>query len=146
MPRLVVSLTLVAFLVPAPVDAQPAPGEVVVNEVMYAPSPSTNEFVELYNRSDTAVALQNLEYADANRDYEPLTATDTTLAPGAYLVLVRSPSDFEAAFPSVDYLAPDGWAAYNNGGDTVFLRHAPTETVIDSVPYAPSWGGVSSGL
>ncbi|MFB6271512.1 MAG: lamin tail domain-containing protein [Salinibacter sp.] len=141
MPRLVVGLALAALLVPFPAAAQPAPGEVVINELLYAPSSPTNEFLELYNRSDSPVPLQELEYADANREYEPVTTTDTTLAPGAYAVLVRSPDDFEAAFPGVDYLAPDGWAAYNNGGDTVVLRHAPSNTVLDSVPYDPSWGG-----
>ena len=141
MPRLVVSLALAAFLVPLPTAAQPAPGDLIINEVMYAPSPSANEFVELYNRSTSPVALDDLAFADANQDFVPLTTVDTSLSPGAYVVLVRSPEDFEAAFPNVDYLAPDGWSAYNNGGDTVFLRHSPSGTVLDSVPYDPSWGG-----
>jgi len=132
---------LVVLLLPIPALGQPGPGDVVVNELMYAPSPSTNEFLELYNRSSTAVALNELEFADANKEYEPVTMTDTTLAPGDYVVLVRDPEAFKAAFPSTDYLAPDGWAAYNNGGDTAYLRHAPSGTVVDSVPYDPSWGG-----
>ncbi|PSQ90375.1 MAG: hypothetical protein BRD43_02235, partial [Bacteroidetes bacterium QS_4_64_154] len=120
---------------------QPDTGDVVINEIMYAPSPSTNEFIELYNRAETAVALDELALADANQEYEPVTVTDTTLAPGEYVVLVRDAEAFEAAFPSVPFLAPDGWAILNNGGDTVFLRHSPSDTPLDSVPYAPSWGG-----
>ncbi len=145
MPRLILGVLLTVLLVPVPANGQPDPGDVVINEIMYAPSPSTNEFIELYNRTNTAVALDKLEFADANREYEPVTTTDTVLTAGEYVVLVRDAESFEAAFPSVDYLAPDGWAAYNNGGDTVYLRHSPSGTPLDSVPYDPSWGG-SDGL
>ena len=139
--RPVVGVLLIVLAVPVPAAGQPDPGDVVINEILYAPSPSTNEFIELYNRSNSAVGLNALEFADANREYEPITTTDTMIAAGGYAVLVRDPEAFEAAFPSTDYLAPDGWAAYNNGGDTAYLRHASSGTVIDSVPYSPSWGG-----
>ena len=139
MPRLVFGVLLVALLVPGPAVGQPDTGDVVINEIMYAPSPSTNEFIELYNRAETAVALDELALADANQEYEPVTVTDTTLAPGEHVVLVRDAEAFEASFPSVPFLTPDGWAVLNNGGDTVFLRHSPSGTPLDSVPYDPSW-------
>ncbi|PSQ86994.1 MAG: hypothetical protein BRD42_03295 [Bacteroidetes bacterium QS_3_64_15] len=141
MPQLVFGVLLVALLVPGPAVGQPDTGDVVINEIMYAPSPSTNEFIELYNRAETAVALDELALADDNLEYEPVTTTDTALAPGEYVVLVRDAEAFEAAFPSVPFLTPDGWAVLNNGGDTVFLRHSPSGTPLDSVPYDPSWGG-----
>ncbi|MFB6278116.1 MAG: lamin tail domain-containing protein, partial [Salinibacter sp.] len=141
MARCVVGVVLLALLGPAPAAAQPDPGEVVINEIMYAPSPSTNEFIELYNRGEEPVALNDLAFADANRSFEPVTAADTTLAPDRYVVLVRDPDAFESAFPETGFIEPDGWAALNNGGDTVYLRHSPSETPLDSVPYDPSWGG-----
>ncbi len=136
-------ISLLLFLLPVTALAQsaPAPGDVVVNEVMYAPSPSSNEFVELYNNSSEAVELSRLQYADDSRDFSPVTTADSLLEPGAYAVLVRDATAFQDAFPSVSFLAPDGWDALNNGGDTVVLRHKPTGTVIDEVPYDPSWGG-----
>ena len=127
--------------VPAVGQSAPDSGDVVVNEIQYAPSPSTNEYVELYNRSGMAVNLGTLEYADANGDFAPVTTADTLLPPGAYVVLVRDPMAFESDFPSVDYLAPNGWDALNNGGDLVQLRHAGSGTLLDEVPYDPSWGG-----
>ena len=134
-------LVWVLIAVPVVGQAPPDSGDVVVNEVHYAPTPSTNEYVELYNRSDEVVALEALEYADAGGDFAPVTTADTTLSSGAYVVLVRDPAAFESEFPSVDYLAPDGWDALNNGGDLVQLRHAGSGTVLDAVPYEPSWGG-----
>jgi len=142
MPRWTLGLLIPALLgLPARVAAQPAPGPVVVNEILYAPTPSTNEYIELYNRSDVSIALHELSFADDNRSFVPVTATDTSLAPGGYVVLVRSPDAFEAAFSSVPVLVPTDWPALNNGGDTLLLRHTPTRTVLDSVPYVPAWGG-----
>ncbi len=119
----------------------PAPDDIVVNEIMYAPSPAANEFIELLNRSERPVNLSTLEYADENRDFAPMTSADTMLAPGAHIVLARDSAAFASAFPAVDHLAPAGWDALNNSGDTVLLRHAPSGTVLDSVPYTPAWGG-----
>jgi len=126
---------------PLPAHSQPAAGDVIINEVLYAPSPSTNEFIELYNRSDTTVALSALSFADANQTYVPVTSADTSLESGAYAVLVRDAEAFAEAFPDVSFVSPNDWPALNNGGDTVYLRHTPSGTSLDSVPYAPSWGG-----
>ena len=141
LPRVVGLCLLGVSLALAPAAAQPAPGDVVINEIMYAPSPSTNEFIELYNRSETAVSLDELAFADANQTYVPVTPADTSLESGAYVVLVRDPPAFADAFPEASFLSPDDWPALNNGGDTVYLRHAPSATPLDSVPYDPSWGG-----
>ncbi len=132
---------LLVFPLPTVGQSVPDSGDVVINEVMYAPSPSSNEFIELYNRSAQAVNLNRLEYADENRDFAPVASTDTLLAPDEYVILVRDTMDFRDAFPSVAFLAPVGWDALNNGGDTVILRDAPSGLTIDAVPYDPSWGG-----
>lgn len=119
----------------------PDPGPVVINEIQYAPEAPSNEFIELYNRSEDPVDLSALAYADANRDFAPVAASRSLLDPGAYAVLVRDSTAFDDAFPSVDARTPEGWNALNNGGDTVLLRWRDTGAVVDSVPYAPSWGG-----
>jgi len=116
-------------------------GPVVINEVQYAPEVASNEFIELYNRSEEPVDLSSLAYADEDRDFAPVATQRSLLEPGAYAVLVRDTVAFANAFPSVDARAPGGWDALNNGGDTVILRWRNTGTVVDSVPYAPSWGG-----
>lgn len=118
----------------------PDSGAVVINEILYAPAPSSNEFIELYNRSDTPVDLSTLEYADGNRAFSPVASSNAILDPGAYVVLARDTSAFREAFPEADVRAPPGWAALNNGGDTVYLRRADG-AILDAVPYEPSWGG-----
>ena len=122
-------------------QSAPDPGPVVINEIQYAPEAPSNEFIELYNRSEDPVDLSALSYADANRDFAPVATSRSLLAPEAYAVLARDSAAFDDAFPSVDARPPEGWDALNNGGDTVVLRWRDTGTVVDSVPYAPSWGG-----
>jgi hypothetical protein len=123
------------------VPATPEPKDLVVTELLYAPAPASNEFIEIYNRSDSTVNLGALEYADEERNFSPITSGLTPIAPDSHVVLVRDSAAFQTAFPDASYRAPAGWDALNNGGDTVLLRYAPSATVIDSVPYDPSWGG-----
>lgn len=125
------------------VPATPAPKDLVVTEILYAPRPASNEFIEIYNRSDSTVNLGALEYADDDRAFSPLTEQFAPIPPDSHAVIVRDAAAFQTAFPDVAYWAPPGWEALNNGGDVVFLRHAPSATVLDSVPYEPSWGGSS---
>jgi hypothetical protein len=142
MPSRLYGLLLALLLLPPPAAGQPVPDTaVVITELLYAPSPASNEFIELYNRSSAPVNLGRLAVADATRDFVPVAAADTLLPPGEHVVLARAPTAFRAAFPSVTPLTPDDWPALNNGGDTVLLRDTPRGTVIDSVPYAPDWGG-----
>ena len=134
---------LLLLPLPLTIVGQPVPdaADVVIYEAMYAPSPSSNEFIELYNRSEQAVNLAHLEYADENRNFSAVASSDTLLAPDEYVVLARDPMAFQNAFPSTSFLAPNDWDALNNGGDTILLRHASSGTTIDSVTYDPSWGG-----
>lgn len=133
------SAVLLAFagLTIPPCALAQAPPDVIVNEIMYAPQPSQNEYIELYNRSDTAVDLSELSYANGYREFAPVADSSVLLQAGGYAVLVRTPSQFEAAFPDVPYLAPDGFRALRNSGDTVVLRY--NERDIDAVTYTPSW-------
>lgn len=141
MSRLALSIALLCACLPSVSRAQPEPGSVVINEIMYAPDPSTNEFIELYNTTDGPVRLGDLQFADANRSLGAVTDLDTSLAAGAYVVLARDPEAFRSAFADVTLLVPDDWDALNNGGDTVYLHHGPSDTALDSVVYDPSWGG-----
>ncbi|PSQ95915.1 MAG: hypothetical protein BRD55_09850 [Bacteroidetes bacterium SW_9_63_38] len=140
--RFAVLLLLMLSVGSVPASGQAIPDTaLVITEVLYAPSPASNEFVELYNRSDSPIDLGQVEYADDTRDFTPVAPTDTMLAPGDHIVLARDESAFRAAFPGVNPLVPSDPPALNNGGDLVLLRDAPTQTVLDSLPYTPEWGG-----
>lgn len=142
------SLLLPAGALGAAAHAQaPAPGDVVINEVMYdppSPQSSSNEWVELYNRSAQAVDLSTLSFTDGTAAPVPVTGTSTPLAPGGYAVLVRAAADFQAAYPGVAFVTVASFPALNNTGDTPQILVG--STVIDAVPYVTSWGGVDRSL
>lgn len=116
----------------------PAPGDIVINEIFYAPPDADLEFVELFNRSGKTFDLRQFSLADAR--LEPVAVTDavTRLAPGGYAVLVRNPAVFAETFPDVATIAVASWPALNDGGDAAALLFGAT--VIDFVEYTPDWG------
>lgn len=140
------TLPLLVLLSAAAHAQAPAPGEIVVNEILYdppAPQPSGNEWVEVLNRSDRAVDLTGVALADAAGTSDPV-AGSVILQPGEFAVLVRDADAFEAAYPGVPYVALTRFPALNNGGDTVALQL--DGEVLDSVPYTSSWGGSDASL
>ena len=146
LPALAAALVLLAFALPA---AAQAPGDVVINEILYdppAPQPSTNEYVELFNRSASPVDLAGLALADA-ADTTFLPAAAPPLAPGAYVVLVRNEEAFAEAFPGVtNVVEVPGFPALNNSGDDLRLLVQADNAVVDFVPYRTSWGGADVAL
>lgn len=141
-------LVLVCFaLAPALGIAQaPAPGDLVINEVMYdppAPQPSANEWVELLNVTGGPLDLGGLTLTDGNGTTEPV-AEGTTLPAGGHFVIARDGDAFAAAYPGVAFVDLGGFPSLNNTGDRVALLVDGTE--IDAVPYLPSWGGSDASL
>ncbi|MFQ5570793.1 MAG: lamin tail domain-containing protein [Rhodothermales bacterium] len=117
----------------------PAPADIVINELFYAPPNSDLEFIELFNRSDQTVDLKQFVFSDNRLKPEVITDRRHPFSPGDYAVLARNGTAFRAEFPGVPFIEPPGWPALNNNGDTAILFFE--NTVIDSVAYAPGWGG-----
>ncbi|WP_412062854.1 lamin tail domain-containing protein [Rubrivirga sp. IMCC45206] len=141
-----VALALLALAgLPALAQA-PAPGDLVVNEVMYdppAPQPSGNEWIEMLNASDGPRDVGGLVVTDGGGTSAEVPA-GTVLAPGGFLVLTRDGGAFAAAYPDVPFVDLDGFPALNNAGDRVAIVLSGAE--IDAVPYVPSWGGSDASL
>jgi hypothetical protein len=119
--------------------AVPTAGDLVVNEVFYDPPDEDQEFVEILNVSDKTFDLSDFSLADNRDEPVPLSDSAVALASGDYAVLARDAGTFAAAFPTAGAVDVADWPALNNGGDRPALYYQ--QTVIDSVPYAPSWGG-----
>ena len=120
--------------------------EIVINEIMYDPPDDANdEYVELFNRTEAQTFdLSALTLSDDSGTPVAITDQPTALGPGEYAVLVRDPELFQQQFPDVPFIAVAGFPTLNNGGDTPTIRLS--DTVIDAVPYEPSWGGTDASL
>ncbi len=131
-----------AYLVPE----IPAPGDVVINEIMFDETPSIGqplvEYVEIYNRSTKIFNVLDWKLGDASSDG---TLLEEWLLPDSYIVLTKTTTvdSFTLA------LGVTSFPSLNNTGDDLILR-SDLGLTIDSLTYSDDWwndetidGGVS---
>ena len=105
------------------------PTGVVINEIMYHRRPqyrdgatpfaeSAEQWVELFNRSGAAVDLSGWQLDDGISFTFPAAST---LAPGAFLVIAKDVTAFNAAHPGVTALGPFS-GNLSDAGERVALR------------------------
>lgn len=132
--------------VPLAIAEPPAPGDVIIHEVLFNPTPSGIDFVEIYNRSQHAIDLKYLFIAHESASGMPAQITQVhpsgyTLFPGSLLVL----SEHQQIIQSAYYCKyPDRFVdmvslpSYNDDkGTVILLNHAGEE--VDRVAYQSDW-------
>ena len=141
--------------------ARPAPGELLITEVMYDPSGTEpdQEWIELFNAAAEPRLLSGLTLKDGGNRMEAIAADPPiVLAPGQYAVLARNASAATAALvpPSAIVLEYGGGVSVSQGvllangvGGAVWLMDGTT--TIASAQYGgwysqPSPGGRSIQL
>ena len=127
----------VLLLLTRSLQAQP---ELIINEILYAPTSAQTEFVEVLNTSTQPLDLCTFMLSD-NRDVpEPLCGGRLFLQPGAFATLTKDSLLLTQAFANISgpIVSPAKWPALNNSGDTVKLSAA--SEIIDEVAYLSSWG------
>lgn len=115
----------------------PAPGDVILNEIMADPTPVQGqpdaEYVELYNRSFKSFDLQGWRYASRSTT---ATLPAYVLAPGAYVLLVRN-TDL-AKFANVpNKIGLTTWPSLLNEGTDLSLESGNLR--LDSAAYRLAW-------
>ncbi len=109
--------------------------DIIFNELMPNPSDETSspnvEFVELYNRSNKTISLQNWTFAD-------LTSTATLpnylLKPDSYVVITPDASIFNTS----NVLQVNNWPSLNNSGDNIVI-YDERGVKIDTLNYSSKW-------
>ncbi|MCG2588005.1 lamin tail domain-containing protein [Rhodohalobacter sulfatireducens] len=118
-----------------------APGQVVINEIMYEPSDdSSAEFIEIFNRTDSNYDLSGWLLGDS---------TDETEIPRGVNIrkhetLVFTDSQHLADDSNKFVFVPD-FQSLNNSGDAITLKKS-TGSVIDSLYYQADWGVDEPGI
>nr|WP_246455472.1 lamin tail domain-containing protein [Hymenobacter citatus] len=81
-----------------------APGDVVINEILFNPRTYAVDFVELLNRSDKYLDVQGWTLSnqkpDGTLDTKPVTAAPYVLAPRQLVVLTERPDIVQAQYPT----------------------------------------------
>lgn len=112
-----------------------SPGDIVINEFFCDPTPQVGladaEFVELYNRSNKILNVQDWTLADASSNG---TLQNGWLLPGEYIVL--------ASTANVDSFAVatgvTSFPSLNNSGDNIVIRDN-NGILLDSISYTIDW-------
>ncbi len=117
--------------------------DIVINEIMYAPSGGEPEWVELFNRSSAPINIKKWTLSDEVAT-AVITNQDVIVQPNDFVVLSKDSSifNFHTNIPSqvIVFSLP----ILNNTGDAVVLKDS-LGIIIDSLYYLSSWGGRSGG-
>lgn len=118
--------------------------QIVINEVMYAPTANTEkEWFEIYNNGTVAVNLMNWKWKDATTSYRTITSAGIYLNPGQYAVICQDTAavkQFHTGFSGIMFQTT--WNPLNNDNDDLIIYDGSGFTV-DSLHYVSSWGGAS---
>ncbi|RYF90891.1 MAG: hypothetical protein EOO03_02670, partial [Chitinophagaceae bacterium] len=119
--------------------------DVVVNEILFNPKPTSNDYIELYNRSNKIITLRNAYLANRSSSgtvasVTQISSEDYLLFPKDYIVVTQS-----AALVQADYVATNPLAfieismpSYNDDAGNVLLLNEQGE-VIDEINYKNDW-------
>jgi hypothetical protein len=116
--------------------------DVVINEIMYAPSSGEPEWVELFNRTVEPINFKKWKLGD-NTSSTTITNSDAFIQPSSFIVLSKD-SSIANFFPNVNNFIVFNLPALNNSGDAVVLKDS-LSVLIDSMSYLPDWGGNADG-
>ena len=116
--------------------------DVVINEIMYAPSTGEPEWVEIFNRTSSVINLRNWKISDAITTIA-ITSADKFINAKSMLVVSRDSSVLNYYNIPAEIIVTN-IPTLNNTGDAVVIKDF-NGVKIDSVSYLPDWGGNVGG-
>jgi hypothetical protein len=116
--------------------------DVVINEIMYAPSSGEPEWVELFNKTAEPLNIKNWKLFDAASSIT-ITTEDVLIPANSFIVFTKDSSILN--FYNVpSQIIKLNLPALNNSGDAVVINDS-IGVLVDSLFYLPSWGGSTDG-
>ena len=116
--------------------------DIVINEIMYAPSSGEPEWIEIYNKTANSINLKNWQFSDAATAVT-ITTQDKFINANSFIVISRD-STILNFYNVPSQIITTNISSLNNTGDNVVLKDF-NSTIIDSVSYLPAWGGSVGG-
>lgn len=112
--------------------------DIVINEIMYAPSSPEPEWVEIFNRSNKIINLNGYKIADA-ADTSIIISSSVLLNPNEFFVIAKDTS-INSFYNVLSRIYVSSFPTLNNTDDKLILLDS-LNRVIDSLKYLSSWGG-----
>ena len=136
-------LAILAILILTIAASAQNPQDVVINEIMYAPTASSSqEWFEIYNKSTTSFNLNNWKWRDGTGVVRTITTRNVNIDPNSFTIVCEDSNAIKGFYSGIGgiILQSSAWNALNNTGDQVVIMNS-SSLVIDSVSYLPVWGG-----
>jgi hypothetical protein len=112
--------------------------DVVINEILFNPRNEGSDFVELYNRSNKIISLQNWQLGNKdNGQINTISEQPYLLFPGEYVFITENGINIQQEYPETKMdrlLEVDQLASLNNDGGIPFIVNAKGEQ-IDEIRY-----------
>ena len=119
---------------------------IVINEILFNPRSSSNDYVEIYNRSNKILNLKSIYIANRNTtgvisSIEQLSAEDYLLFPHDFMVVTESKAlvlnDYVANNPDA-FIEVGSMPSFNDdAGDVILLNEQGN--IVDEVAYLENW-------
>lgn len=114
--------------------------DLILNEVMFNPLTNGSDYVEIYNRSEKILDLNDVYLANWDNDsianYESVTSSQYLIMPGEYVLLTEDTTDIQNDFSiyGVGTFIDMDLPTYNDDSGSVYLL-GPTFEIIDYLHY-----------
>lgn len=124
----------------------PAPGDIVINELLFNPRPGGNDYVEIYNRSNKTIDTRDLYIANRTASGVPgsirrISESPFLLFPGDYIAVTEDPQSLRLHYlvqdPDAVLRLPALPSFPDDEGNALLLNR--NGTIIDEVPYSDKW-------
>jgi hypothetical protein len=136
--------TLLSSSVSLTLPEQGAPGDIILNEILFNPRPGSIDFVEIYNRSEKYLDLKNWGIANiANGQVayrKPLVNESLILPPHEYLFLSEDPALIKSQYPFAQLnnsLTISSMPSYNDDEGSAILLY--NNQIADRFDYLDSF-------
>ncbi|MCX7874969.1 MAG: lamin tail domain-containing protein, partial [Melioribacteraceae bacterium] len=113
-------------------------GDLIINEIMYAPSSGEPEWIEIYNKSNKDINLNGFQIYNASAKNKVVNKT-TIIKPEEYFVVTKDSSMFSKYTRAQKFVVAN-FPTLNNTSDVVVIKDSLDRT-IDSLKYKSTWGG-----
>lgn len=120
---------------------QASPNDVVINEVLFDPYTGSQDFVEIYNRSDKVLSLENWYLANYDDDtidnWKPIIEQQKLFLPQTYWALSTDTLNIQMEYPMSRigrFIEMGSLPTYSNDSATVYLLSSDS-IIIDKFSY-----------
>lgn len=120
--------------------------DIVINEILFNPRPTSNDYVELYNRSNKILSLKNLSIANRNTagsvsSINQLSTDDYLLFPHEFIVVTNSKAlvltDYVATNPDA-FIELSSMPSYSDADGNVIILNEQG-IIVDQLSYTDKW-------